>query len=300
MSKYTTEVRYIFETVAKEIDPSINTNDVLKVCKTVSYKFLDIDEACEYYYQGAVVDETRRFFDRIIPQIFIRNYTREICCETVGLWKLRLQSRFNDIFPYYVDLFKSLEYKYDPLIDTDYETSREDRSTKTDTFTMDEHIQDTDDNTKTINNVGSSSSENQNTVHNTGTNTDNTQNSDRYSDTPQGTVQYLEISENMFLTNARLNDSLKENEYEDTNETNGEVNTSHELDVTENEQNNKTINKTGTDVRTIENGGKDTTRVKGKMGTTSYAKMIVEYRKSLMNVSEQFFNEFNDLFMLIY
>lgn len=283
MSKYTTEVRYICENYAKQSNSEIDLYDIPEVCGLASVKIFDVDQACSFH-MGAVSDEMRRHFRTILPQVLMRNYTREIGSETVGLWKLRIQSRLNDILPYYVEMFETLELQYDPFIDTDYESVREDRSTRSDSFEFTDN--------ETVNDTTNTVTEGHDVGHNLGNSIDTVEDSDRYSDTPQGTVKYLEISDNMFLSNARLRDNKNENEHEDTNEFDSER--------THNEEREKNTEKSGSNVRNIENGGNDKTRVKGKMGTASYASMLIEYRKSLMNINEKFFNEFNDMFMLIY
>ena len=41
-------------------------------------------------------------------------------------------------------------------------------------------------------------------------------------------------------------------------------------------------------------------KIKGKSGGMSYAKLIMEYRKSIINIDQMFLGEFKDMFMLIY
>ena len=50
-------------------------------------------------------------------------YTREIGFETVGLWKLKLQTKLNEIMPYYNKLYETELLKYNPLYDVDMTTT---------------------------------------------------------------------------------------------------------------------------------------------------------------------------------
>ena len=47
-------------------------------------------------------------------------YTREIGFETVGLWKLKLNTKMREIMPYYNKMFETTAINYDPFYDTDY------------------------------------------------------------------------------------------------------------------------------------------------------------------------------------
>ena len=53
-------------------------------------------------------------------------YTREIGEETVGLWKLRLDARLNDIMPYYNKLYESEALKINPLYNFNYSKAHKD------------------------------------------------------------------------------------------------------------------------------------------------------------------------------
>ena len=86
MSKYTTEVRYICESTAGLTD-SVGFNSVDAVLDECVDKIFDFDYP--------IFDETYR---RPLNKKILRNfYTREICAESVGLWKLYLQQRLNEI-----------------------------------------------------------------------------------------------------------------------------------------------------------------------------------------------------------
>ena len=112
MSKYTTEVRYICENAA-------GYNE--------SKGFDDIDTIIEaavpniFNFDFPIFDPTYK--NVICSKILMHYYTREIGLETVGLWKLKLRTKLNEVMPYYNQLYNSELIKFNPLYDTDLETT---------------------------------------------------------------------------------------------------------------------------------------------------------------------------------
>ena len=103
MSKYTTEVRYICEThgVGKNVDEIISSS----APKIFDFNFPIFDES----YRSVLCCKILKHY-----------YTREIAHETVGLWKLRLNTVLNEVMPYYNQLYKSELLQFNPLYDVDY------------------------------------------------------------------------------------------------------------------------------------------------------------------------------------
>ena len=69
-----------------------------------------------YDFYSDVTEDIEKFE----KQFLLYYYTREICEETVGLWKLRLQNELNLIMPKYKELYNTLQLEYNPLYDVDY------------------------------------------------------------------------------------------------------------------------------------------------------------------------------------
>ena len=112
MAKYTTEVRFICEdayglTGEEERRPSINqiTSSPKVLNKIFDFPFPIFDEA----YRPVLEQK-----------ILKRYYTREIGEETVELWKLRLDTRLNEIMPYYNKLYASELIEFNPLYNSNY------------------------------------------------------------------------------------------------------------------------------------------------------------------------------------
>ena len=161
MSKYTTEVRFICEQYSG-LNESVGLSGVDSVIESARGKIFD--------FAYPIFDETYRGV--LETKILKHFYTREIGAETVGLWKLWLNRKMNEIMPYYNKLDKSELLEFNPLYDVDI--TREHSGSKT----------------------GSVSGE----VENTTNSTNSGSRLDTYSDTPQGAVENLE--NNTYLTNA--------------------------------------------------------------------------------------------------
>lgn len=167
MSKYTTQVRFICETSAN-LTESRGFNDVETVLdKSWSKLFSDFP----------IFDEKYR--PELCKKILRHYYTREICCETVGRWKLFLSDKMKNIMPYYNQLYQSELLKIEPLVSVNRSVSHEGSGSET----------------KTTNRNGTNSSNSR---------TDGTTDTwSYYSDTPQGGINGLESND--YLTNATHN-----------------------------------------------------------------------------------------------
>lgn len=112
MSKYTTEVRYICENAAGYKE---------------SKGFADVDKIIEdsitsiFSFDFPIFDDSYR--NVLCTKILRHYYTREIGFETVGLWKLKLQTKLGEVMPYFNQLYKSELLKFNPLYDVDLNTT---------------------------------------------------------------------------------------------------------------------------------------------------------------------------------
>lgn len=151
MSKYTTELRFICENFAG-LNESVGYNDVEQVIANSRSQIFNFDYPIFDNEYRSVLE----------TKILKHYYTREICEETVGLWRLRLNTKMNEIMPYYNMLYEAWARDFDVLHDVDVTT---------------EH---------TLDREGEQSA--------SGTNRN------MYSDTPQGSLQNVENEK--YLTNA--------------------------------------------------------------------------------------------------
>ena len=247
MSKYTTELRFICETSAGLTDSEgyTSTRDIIEKSRA---KIFDFDYP--------IFDEKYRSV--LETKIIKHYYTREIAAETVGLWKLWLDERMNNIMPYYNQLYKSELLEFNPLYDTDI-TTDSNRKINHEENTTDNNVR-TDNlnnkNTRTDN----LSTENSHEEHDTDSGTND--NLTAYSDTPQNGLKG--VTELNYLTNAT--------------KVNGSDNN-------------------GRGSKKYDNTDEYLEHVKGKRGTDSYAKILQEYRKTFLNIDQMIINSLSDLFM---
>lgn len=121
MSKYTTEVRYICENYAHKSE-SEGYNSVQSILDNSWDKVFDFD--------FPIFDNNYK--PVLCKKILKHYYTREICEETVGLWKLRLDSRMNEIMPYFNKLYDSELISISPLVNNRYTVNGQKKKTGSD------------------------------------------------------------------------------------------------------------------------------------------------------------------------
>lgn len=316
MSKYTTEVRFICENYAG-LTESVGFDGIDEVIETV---LNNDDPTKQIFGEYPIFDEEYR--NVLNTHILKHYYTREICAETVGLWKLWLNNRMNEIMPRYNKLYETELLEFNPLYTVDLSTTHSREGSTTGNQESD--ISDTratnrnsDENIE--HNKVSESSSNENRKSDSSTlsesATDNRQDNeltrgslDKYADTPQGEIENL--TDGTYLTNARQIDESAEGT---TKETGFESNTksSSEKDETNINGSNITTGKEGRrfdeSANEIHSGKRKTEnkisnaetyleRVVGKTAGQSYSKLIQEYRDTFLNIDMMIINDLSDLF----
>lgn len=371
MSKFTTEVRFICETLANNSESTGETS-IDEILKKSAPKLFNFD--------FPIFDEKYRLPLEI--KILRHYYTREISEETVGLWKLRLQCRLNEIMPLYNKLYKSELISFNPLYDTDEKhtihkildgsktnkgslssiNNNEKNNVETNDLTTNSNMKNSNDkseknittttfseNNKTQNSELTVNSDNEtlstknqsNSTNSTsGKNNRNGNNWDYYSDTPQGNISG--VDEITYLTNLRKQTNLENetNSSESTNnssnstdsETNKNTNNNKQSlnkvdknsdniensknDITEQGNTTETNKKTGTvsfDETSTSNTASTTTNqtnisnveeyidnVVGKKSTVSFSKMLIEFRKTFLNIDMDIINDLQNLFFTLW
>lgn len=263
MSKYTTEVRYICE-VNAGVEESGGAGDVDTIISNSWNKI--------FTSKVAFFDENYRSV--LCSKILKHYYLREICCETVGIWKLWMNERLEMIMPYYNQLYESAKLEFDPFKDVDL-TRKQDRTITGET---------NDTETATRNTAGTNDNKETSTGKTETSGSSDETKRDLYSDTPQGAITGLE-NEN-YLTNARkITDGI-------TNSGTEDVESNRNTEGSYSEQEDNDITKKGT-ANTVDDYLEN---VSGKQGGATYSKMLMEYRNTLLNIDMQVVNEFEDLF----
>ena len=219
MSKYTTEVRFICEDYAG-LTESKGYDSVDEIIESARPKIFD--------FNYPIFDESYRKV--LETKILLHYYTREICEETVGLWKLRLKTKMNEIMPFYNKLYESELIQFDPMYDTDYQKvgNRNEDTDNVTTNDLERNSVDSGTDTRQTNGITGGSDVLNSTERTGGSDITNSvtekggqdetniENRDKfsewnlYSDTPQGGIEGILGAENEpsllddgYLTNAR-------------------------------------------------------------------------------------------------
>lgn len=274
MSKYTTEVRFICESALgmEESAGYDSVNNIISraIPKVINFDFPMFDEA----YRNV-----------LLKKILKHYYTREIGFETVGLWKLKLDTKLNEIMPYYNKLYLSELLEFNPLYTSDLTRTKE--IGRTNEKTDDEKIE---DNTTNINN-GSTSSETESHNTSSGEGTNSNTNWDLYSDTPQGAVTNLENQS--YLTNARkVTDSANSSSEAEADSNSSGTVTTHDETNNQYERNR--------DFKSMGNSTEDyLERVVGYSNKNA-SELLLKYRETFLNIDMMIINELESLFMQLW
>lgn len=262
MSNYTTEVRFICE-VAAGYDESQERDKVHDLITAAIPKVFD--------FTFPIFDENYRTV--LERKILMHYYTREIAFETVGLWKLKLETRLNEIMPYYNKLYNIELIDYNPLFDVDL---TEDKTRQVGTATSNT-LDRTDVSVKTTDTTGNTNDYSHTDVNG----------KELYSDTPQGTITNL--AEGKYLTNATVN----------ANDNTVNANQASA------DQSNTNGNNTRSDVQagTIDTTDDYLKHIVGKRGGLTYSKMLEEevaLRDKIGNIDMRIIRDLKDLFFTLY
>lgn len=279
MSKYTTEVRFICENYAG-YDESKGASDVNEILSQTWNKVFD--------FNFPIFDEQYRSV--LCQKILKHYYTREIAFETVGLWKLKLDTLMNEIMPYYNKLYESELLEFNPFHDADYTKEHEGSDSGSGTDSGETSQSNTGTHTGTIRDEGT----HRETIGDVGNVQLDETSWDVYSDTPQGAL--TNVDNNTYLTNAR------------------KVTHEAETDTT----NDRTINGSNTNLRTFNEGTTDVNsgtselnreysntdeyidHVFGKFPGKTYMSLLKEFRETFLNLDIEIIERLSELFFKLW
>lgn len=329
MAKYTTLVRTICEEKSG-LKESVGCDDIEQVLDACYDKIFDVDKIPMFDANHAPL---------LFKKILLHYYMREIGFETVGLWKMKLNSKMREIMPYYNQLYQSELLEYNPLQNVDnthtHAGAYEDNS-KVDN--IENSTNSNIANRKESENIGANESAKEETLlkHSKVTQhgQDETSNDvtsvqdqwSMFSDTPQGGIDGVvnaggadtagSLLANSYLTNAtHVTDKPAEqkttNKYGDVTET---YNPNGNNKDTTTASNSSIVDRTKTDEESKaetakivnDNKRKDagtdiyTNKENGKIGVETYQEMVIKYRETFLNIDMQIINELKDLFMKVW
>lgn len=252
MSKYTTEVRFICESKSG-LEVSGGSGNVDNIIANSWSKI--------FTSKAPFFDEEYRSV--LCQKILKHYYLREICCETVGIWSLWMNTRLEEIMPFYNQLYESALIDFNPLYDVDLKRTHNRKL----------------DSSKQDNGTSHSVSTGESSDSGTSSGSSNNTKKDLYSDTPQGAITGLD-NEN-YLTNAR--------KVTDSGNSSSEFSNSG--------TNKSTVNGETSNTGTVNSLEDYVENVSGKQGTESYSSMLLKFRETFLNIDMQVIEEFSDLFM---
>lgn len=324
MSKYTTELRFILEEAAG-YDASQGYATIPEIIEKARPKIFDFD--------FPIFDENYRV--PLETKILKHFYTREIGAETVALWKFWLDTRLNEIMPFYNQLYKSELIKFNPLYDTDITTDhRSDFSSQTDGESNGEILRKgsgakdrTEKETTDIDKTGETSNTQDTTDTLTGTESGSGSSSTTgsaqnhtdawkyYSDTPQGGVNGLESL--TYLTNAthdtgqsndvtqsdtettdsRTKSETKTGKITGSGDNTEQTNIIRDLIGHEETEDSETTTSKDTNTGTVKNLEQYLEHITGKRSGLSYSKMLMEFRETFLNIDMDIIHALDDLFL---
>ena len=255
MSKYTTEVRFICESKSG-LTESKGCDNVDEVLENSWSKIFTTN--CAFF------DETYRSV--LCKKILKHYYLREIGSETVGVWKLWMNTKLEEIMPYYNQLYESAKIEFNPMQDVNL--TREHKRTENETSSGNRSATN-----NIVNNVTSNGTSNRTT-------TSDANKKDLYSDTPQGGLNGVENE--TYLTNARkITDSINESDTSNANTT--------EKNISDSTSKEATANNVDTTEDYLES-------LVGKQGTESFSSLLKKFRETFLNIDIMVIDEFEALF----
>lgn len=275
MSKYTTELRYICETEAG-LSESVGQTKIKDVIAKAIPKIFDFD--------FPIFDESYR--NVLETKILKHYYTREIGLETYGLWKLKLDTKLNEIMPFYNQLYKSALLEFNPLYEVDYsKTGNRDASgTRDNTENNSESYDESNDYNESHDESTTNSNDGTLTKGTTTTTTN------YYSDTPQGAIS--NVIDGTYLTNATYNvvGNTGSDNTSNSGSVDSEVSSTSKNEKDGSRKGSKTSNSNLTDTESYLES------VRGKMSSKSYSTLLMEYRETFINIDMMLIEELADLF----
>lgn len=272
LSEYTVQLRYICQSLAGS--NSISTSSVIEYARE---KIFDFD------YEIFDVNYRKILETKILRHYFLY----EIGLETYELWKFQLENKFNEIMPYYNQLYITQLNKFDYFNNTNLTTTSNRKIKENDINDSTENGTNNTSNTENSksvqNNSGSSTSKSN------GTNESSTKRG--YSDTPQGYMTNVEDAN--YLTNFTSENG------DTTSDVTANDNFSNNSDITNN-KNSNILNSTNNKKINISDKSSDDNYIenlKGNNGSKSYSELLMEYRNTLINIDMMIIDELADLFM---
>lgn len=277
MSKFTTEVRYICENYAR--DSSLNIEQT-------------IEKAKPYIFNDTWSASTEEHKEELEQKILRHYYMQEIGFETVGLWKLYLNSTLAEIMPKYNVLYNNLDNIKNKLFETadftDESTGNSEGNNEGKSIS--------DGNSTSSNNTDINETSKANQESTSSSNSSNNSTSEawqKYNDTPQGSIKNLD--NDTYLTNATKNISTSDATGTSNSTSKGDSGASREQTTNTKDQSesHNIQNTTGHSTST----NKNIRTVKGKNSGGDYLSQYVKLMQDYNDIDQMIIQDLQPLFM---
>lgn len=310
LATYSMQIREYVEQVAKAKNPDsyilMNNRQKIEDARPVLFDF-------DY----PIFDNAYR--DGLETRIIRHFYMREMGFETEGLFKFALETKLNEIMPYYNKLFESEFIRFNPLYNTDLKTDYEkknNRDQSDQTTYQEDQATNRDQTTDTNRDEAETTDQTQDYQEKESTDTDTDTKTDDFSrtvndNTPdarlaittengEGVIEYAsDISETKDNGDETRQEESKTNRDSQTDE-----NTQRDLETGEKREDQETQDRNTQSDRGYTSGVTELEdyiqHQMGKTGTDSYSKLLTEYRNTFLRIESSIMQELEELFMLVY
>lgn len=286
MSKYTTQLRFICEDLAG-LNESVDGSEVENVIENARPKIFNFDYPIFDVAYKKVLE----------TKILKHYYTREIGLETFGLWKLKLNTKMNEIMPYYNLYYQSALLNFNPLYTKDLYRKKDVEINTADNLIESGSSKGTTEYEGESNEVIDSNVSNSRSVAENGEANSDVVNRDVYSDTPQGALTGVENE--TYLTNARKITNGTDSDYDVSTNEIGSTNTDADNTTTDKSESE-------TNITNSKEQSKDGNSVEDYLEhvygfeSGSASKLLMDYRKTFVNVDMMIINDLEELFMQLW
>lgn len=238
----------------------------------------------------SIFDFEYEFFDLAYKRVFEEKilkhfYYRYICTTDYAQWKLWLDSKLNDIMPYYNQLYKSATLELNPLynfvIDVEHRDSGGDTVNSTRT-----NDKDSSNGTTTQNEYNDSKSGTDTT-----NNTNSNKNVNKYNNTPQGRLE--DVDSGAYLTEATI---INDN---GSGETKVNYGAKYEKKFKEIVTNKNVAKSSENKEESVTTDRQYTEHVMGRKEATD-ADLLIRFRETFLNIDLMIMNELNELFESVF
>lgn len=288
MSKFTTEVRYICDSYASaaSLENETQYNSINeKINASIPYIFSDDWDTFDHDHK-----------EELCRKILRHYYMHEIGFETVGLWKLNLNTLLGEIMPKYNVMYQALSSMYENLLGNVSTTeTRELTGKQSTTAETSSTNSQTTSNSTTGKNTGSRTGSNSSKTHNEGTGSGSSDSWQESNDTPQGGLNGLESRQ--YLSNAVHNRATNSTTTGQDATASGDTSENTTQDTSSTASGTQNGATTGHSTGSSDNSESYTLKITGKNSGTSYLDEMLKMEEKYNDIDVMIINDLSVCFM---